>query len=232
MPEVTSLNKPRKSLRSLTKKVETKEANPYYYPKTSLYTRQEFELLDTIYSDEPSSAFEEKIDRETLSFNDNFWSQNKEEDLIYYPQNNNLFKNITWFLSGVILTSVIWFVFYTVKVHEIQTKDNTRIVYHKTAETKVEKPVVKEVTKQPEIKPVQKSGGSWFKLKPKNQISSKPITPASVRFHTVGNGDSLWSIANKYYSNPSQANINKIMKANNMKKIGLLQPAQKLAIPE
>ena len=32
-----------------------------------------------------------------------------------------------------------------------------------------------------------------------------------VKFHIVTNGDSLWIIANKYYSNPSPDNINKIM---------------------
>ena len=33
---------------------ETTPINSYFYPKNDLYTKEEFDLLDTIYSDEPS----------------------------------------------------------------------------------------------------------------------------------------------------------------------------------
>lgn len=236
MPELT---RPIKPLRSLTKKVK-EEKSTYFYPKTNLYTRQEFELLDTIYSDEPPSTFESK----DSTLEENFWPQNKEQ-VFYFNPNNNLFRNILWFTCGVILTSVIWFVFFQVKVHEIRTKDNTRIVFHKTAEIMTDKTLDKEVTKKlqnqkdtevqkpksTENQKQEKPWSSWF-IKSKKEVVVNPASLPPVRFHTVGNGDSLWVIANKYYSNPSPENISKIAKGNKLKITAILQAGQKLVIPE
>ena len=219
MPELTKIRKP---LRSLPKKAET-----------TLYTRQEFELLDTIYSDEPPGTFKSS---DGLTQEDNFWPQDKEK-VFYFNQNKNLFRNILWFISGVIFTSIIWFVFFQVKVHEIRTKDNTRIVFHKTAEIMTDKTLDKEVSKKLENQKVikqesQKPWSNWFKSRPKKEAVINPASLPPVRFHTVGNGDSLWVIADKYYSKPSPENINKIAKANKLKLSSSLQPGQRLVIPE
>ena len=92
------------------------------------------------------------------------------------------------------------------------------------------------IPKSNEGNKIKDIGKGWFS--PKQQPSNNEVIPtsnviqSSVRYHTVASGDLLWIIANKYYSNPSQENIEKIMKANNMKRIGLLKLGQKLVVPE
>ena len=235
MAEVTQLKTKIKSLRqkSLSDKTITKEDKPYFYPKQNLYTRQEFELLDTIYSlDAPA--------RDT-----------KDEEIAFpvmKEEKNNFTGNLVWFFYGVMFTSILWFVFYEFKIHEFQTKDNTSIVYHKTAKLMTDKTVDKEVMKTLKKEaidtqenllaiqaiPVKKDFGfsKWFKLKPKKNVIATPPKIEAVRFHVVGSGDSLWVIADKYYSKPSPENINKIAKANKLKLTSSLQPGQKLVVPE
>ena len=97
MAETTQINKFRqKKLRNLGSKTKQKDdtlSNDYFYPKQNLYTRQEFELLDTIYSDEPSTITDtEEIKKEDTLLND-FWPQNKEEYLNVAQSKNNFFKS-------------------------------------------------------------------------------------------------------------------------------------------
>jgi len=150
--------------------------------------------------------------------------------------------NFIYFVSGVILTSVIWFVFFQVKVYEITTKDHTKIVFHKTTPIITDKTLDKEM-KNALIAHSEQANTptkSFFSLFKSNEpaIVNAPIpqvvnsqTNVKLKYHTVSNGDSLWLIAREYYSEPSPKNIDKIMKANNMNKVVLLYPGQKLTIP-
>ena len=243
MPETTQLNKirQRRLRHSASKLKEDQAINSYFYPKNNLYTRQEFELLDTIYSDEPpteANLVEKAVELE------NFWPQNKEELMTSSNQRSSLFNNLLWFVSGVMLTSVVWLIYFQFKVSEIRTKGDTQIVFQKTAALMTDKTVDKEVSNKLENKnaaeQVKKSiFSNWFISKPKSKPlvespvikQEQPVNIAPVGFHVVSSGDSLWTIANKYYSNPSPENINKIMKANKMRRIGILSVGQKLVIP-
>lgn len=240
-----------KRLKGLAVKSKSADSAPvgsYLYPKNELYTREEFELLDTIYSDEPS-AFEQKEIKPEIKVTENFWPENRDQYLNTANPKNNIFSNVLWFLGGIAITSVIWLIYFQVNVNEIRTKSDTQIVFQKSANIMTDKTVDKEVTKQLKDRkavvqalqkenPVSKFFGNLFS--PKGNTGAKPVVAASsapvkmdtVRFHIVGSGDSLWIIANKYYSNPSPDNISKIMKANNMKRVGMLSIGQKLVIPQ
>lgn len=231
MVETTQINKFRqKRLRNLANKVkEDNVIGSYFYPKNNLYTRQEFELLDSIYSDEPSGLTEnagEKISQ------DNFWQEDKEEYLRIANRKGKFFEKLTWFLSGVAITSVVWLIFFQVNIHKINSEDQTQIVFHKTANIVTDKTADAEVTNKLENQKAKQNNffSNWFTKKPKTNLVPQQVLP-TVKSHMVSSGDSLWSIANKYYSSPTQENINKIMRANNIKKIGLLSIGQKLVIP-
>ena len=254
MVETTQLNKYRQRHSGNFTKTKTKEnktIDSYFYPKHNLYTRQEFELLDTIYADEPSSLSERP--KEELLLND-FWPQNKEEFLTVSNQKSDLLKNIVWFLSGVMLTSAVWLIFFQVNIHEIKTKTDTQIVFQKSAKLMTDKTLDKEVasTFKNQGTTEQSSSPQFFKQESKeNIVLDNPPMPVSaatdikeqvanvkeeyimgLKEHIVINGDSLWTIANKYYSNPSPDNIKKIMKANKMRRVGVLSIGQKVIIPE
>ena len=241
MAETTQLNKFRqKRLRSSANKTHSKDDKPvssYFYPKHNLYTRQEFELLDSIYSDEPVTADTKIIQGAALE--ENFWPQNKEEYFIVSNKKNDLLTKLSWFLVGVMLTSVVWLIYFQVNVHEIRTKNDTQIVFQKSPQILTDKTVDKEITnklekKNQEVskKEAAKSWTSWFKFKPKKAAAVSTIATAQVKYHTVLNGDSLWIIANKYYSDPSPDNITKLVKANNLKLTSVLQAGQKLVVPQ
>ena len=238
----TSISKFRqKRLKGLaSKSKETAAINSYFYPKNDLYTREEFELLDTIYSDEPSLEEKKEIKLEVPSA-ENFWPQNKEEYLSISSSKNSFLTNMTWFFGGVALTSVIWLIYFQINVHEIRTKSDTQIVFQKSANIMTDKTADKELSKQLKDKKsaerkenvISKYFSNLFSRKSvKVQTISELPKIEPVKFYTVANGDSLWVIANKHYSNPSPENINKIMKANNMKRVSTLVVGQKLVIPE
>ena len=239
MAETTQINKFRqKRLRTLTSKKQLTDKEPinnYFYPKNNLYTRQEFELLDSIYSDEPPGAIQAK---QEIILEENFWPQGKEEYLIASSQRNNLFTKLTWLFVGVMIASVIWLIYFQVSVHAIKTKQDTQIVFQKSAQILTDKTADKKITKDlntsiPQHVSTSKNPWTkWFTFKGKQKAVPVPqVVQATVKSHTISNGDSLWIIANKYYSNPSPENIKKIMDANNMKKIGLLSVGQKIVIP-
>jgi LysM repeat protein len=63
-----------------------------------------------------------------------------------------------------------------------------------------------------------------------NKGIGKTPTPAdNKKYHVVQKGDTLWSIAKKYYGNGNQ--YSKIVQANNIKNPDLIYPGQKLLIP-
>ena len=172
---------------------------------------------------------------------ENFWPQNKEEYLKISNNKNHFLANFSWFSGGVILTSVIWLIYFQINVHEIRAKSDTQIIFHKSVNIMTDKTVDKEVAKQLKDRKTVEQKGNVISKYFANLFSKKPaiiktttelpkIEP--VRFYTVTNGDSLWIIANKYYSNPSPNNINKIMKAKNMKRVSTLNVGQKLVIPQ
>lgn len=239
MVKPLELRKQRKPLRPISKEdvISTagKPLNSYFYPKNNLYTRQEFELLDTLYSDEPPTI------KEDVVLIDDFWPQNKEEFLKMSDQKKLLLTKISWFLLGVMLTSAIWFIFFQFKLYETSTKENTKIVFHKTAQIVTHETADKEITKQLQSKNQgQTKVARSFKLKLPSLFTRKPTTKVETpvvpllqeKYHTVGSGDSIWVIAQKYYSNPSPDNINKILKANKLKQNNYLQPGQKIVIPQ
>ncbi len=274
MAETTQINKFRqKRLRDSNSKTNIKDdtTEAYFYPKQNLYTRQEFELLDTIYSDSDEQsdvAIAERVQKESLL--SDFWPQNKEEYLSASQNKNNLFKNLIWFLIGVMSTSAVWLIYFQLSIHQIKTKADTQIVFQESAKIMTDKTADKTVTQKLENQALTEEKGqrlesidtphivnisqpaqtqnkevprgswvSWFNAPLKKVEAPKQVTPSipsiqqpqTVRYHTIGNGDSLWIIANKYYANPSPENIAKIMKANNMKRIGVLSIGQKLVIP-
>lgn len=228
-----------KGLLSKSKTKETTQINSYFYPKNNLYTREEFELLDTIYSDEPSILEQNNEVKSEVTNVENFWPQNKEEYLSLANNKNNFLANLSWFLSGVAITSLVWLIYFQVNIREIRTKSDTQIVFQKSANIMTDKNIDKEVSKQLKDKIIVKENviSKYFnnlfsRKKPKFVAINEPPKIEPVKFHIVTNGDSLWIIANKYYSNPSPDNINKIMKANNMKRAGMLSIGQKLVIPQ
>ena len=234
-----------KGLGNKSKSKETASIGSYLYPKNDLYTREEFELLDTIYSDEPPVIDQSKEIKQEVPVAENFWPENKEEYLNITNNKNNFFTNLGWFLSGVALTSVVWLIYFQINVHEIRTKNDTQIVFQKSANIMTDKTIDKEVSKQlkdkKSIEEQSKSSNLISKylanlFSKKTPVVKPPVTEPQkiepVRFYTVGNGDSLWVIANKYYSNPSPGNINKIMKANSMKRVSTLLVGQRLVIPQ
>lgn len=235
MAETTQLNKFReKKLRRVTARTQTdtdKPINSFFYPKSNLYNRNEFELLDTIYSDGPPTQIGELQEAIPL---DNFWPQNKADN-----KNNLFFTKFTYFAFGIMVASLIWLIYFQFSVNQIKTKNDTQIVFHSSANIMTDKTADKEITKKlgnqeskaPLSHRVKNLLNRLFTPKQKTETAVNPATIAAVRFHTVGNGDSLWVIANKYYSNPSPENITKIAKANNLKITAILQAGQKLVVP-
>ena len=258
MSETKTLSKFRqKRLKNLAQKTKEDEqaVDNYFYPKNNLYTRQEFELLDTIYSDDP---IEETVELKQPALTDNFWAQP-------LSPKSNTFTNMTWFISGVMLTSVIWLIYFQLSVHEIKAKHETQIVFNKSAQLMTDKTADKEMTKSLEKKNLlsqhksklfnfsfsqffRKNEQITKKEEPKiiqeqiqiaqvnqpNQVTASTNSPnlKEPKSYTIQSGDSLWIIAKKVYSNPSPSNINKIAKANKLRLSSTLSLGQKLVIPE
>ena len=218
-----------------------------------LYSKEEFELLDTIYSD--GMPIQRNLQEVKI---EDFLPEGKDEYLSIQGQKSNMISKIGWFICGVLLSSAIWLIYFQVSLNEIRTKSDTQIVFHKTAELTTDKTLDKELGKQ-----LSRAKAGFFKtlfhrskkIEKQTEVTQLPeqveqqneekttipetvTTPsesspvATVRHHTIASGDSLWIIANKYYSNPSPANIDKIMKANNMRRVGILSVGQKIVVPE
>lgn len=242
MVERMQLNKTKqKRLVRLSSNVTNdKEVSSYFYPKNNLYTKHEVELLDTIYSDEPLNELISK--QETDNKTEDYWTTNKEKYRSVPRQNSNLFTNLKWCLSGAALTSVIWLVFFQIKVHELKTTDNIQIVFHKSAEIITDKTVDSNLTnalaknhilsdffsKKPKVAKVKSNEESQIQTIEENQT---PKEKPSIAYHVIQNGDSLWLIAKEYYGNPSPTNIKKIEEANDMGRNRYLYPGKKIIIP-
>lgn len=280
MPE-TILNKiSQKRSRNFTSPTQDDKPETFLYPSNKLYSKEEFELLDSIYSDKPFNTDINmeltETDKESLNLHrDNFWARNREE-LLALQQNNksSIFTNLTWFASGVMLTSVVGLIYLQMNGRDIKPKQEIQIVFQKSAQIMTDKTLDKEVSEKlvsneiakstsienptqsgfkfalPKLNifPLQKSEPKIEVKEPiKEVIASEPAKPVElpaqvqqqeestiehVKYHTINNGDSLWILANKYYSNPSQENIKKIMKANHIRSVySTLHLGQKLVIP-
>ncbi len=267
--------------------LEDSDTNTLLYPSfgTKLYSKEEFELLDSIYSDNPLSVdIQQKTEDQSeassdISFQrDNFWARNREELLALQKSKNNIFSNLAWFSAGVMLTSVVGLIYLQMNSFEAKQKQDIQIVFQKSVQVMTDKTIDKEVAdklikkdfekkdiveiKNPEV--AEKKNNFKFDfsdLFKKQEVKSVPVNvaqaeiekpapvvapveavkPAPVKvqetakqpkYHVIGNGDSLWLIANKYYANPSNENISKIMKANNIRSVySTLRLGQKLTIP-
>lgn len=64
---------------------------------------------------------------------------------------------------------------------------------------------------------------------PSTVAKSSPSTPTTAKRYTIKRGDSLWSIAQKFYNNG--ADWPRIAKANNIKNVNRISPGQELTIP-
>src|SRR3989338_423852 len=130
-----------KGLLSKSKTKETIQTNSYFYPKGNLYSREEFELLDTIYSDEsPTLQLKEHI-KDSVEMD---YLPELSDKRLSVSKWSNVFTNIGWFLGGLALASLAWFVFVQAKISELQT-DSIKIVFHKSAPIITDKTVDTEV---------------------------------------------------------------------------------------
>lgn len=274
MPE-TTLNKiSEKRTRTFTSPIKEDSTDTLLYPTNKLYSKEEFELLDSIYSDKPFNMDIEltETDKESINLQrDNFWARNREELLALQNNKTNVFTNLVWFASGMMLMSVVGLIYLQMNGREIKPKQEIQIVFQKSAQIMTDKTADKEVSEKLVSTEIAKSSTeqattSGFKFEfpklalfslpkaeqkveakqlaqevvasepkpvqaPVQQQIAEPVVN-QVKYHTIGNGDSLWILANKYYSNPSQENIKKIMRANHIRSVySTLHLGQKLVIP-
>lgn len=125
---------------------EAKKGDSFFYPKHNLYSKREYELLDSIYSDEPGDMTEVK--KQEAEEARDFWPQANDELLERPTPRKAYFSKVGWFTSGVVLSSLVWLVFFQVNVNSIQTKSDTEIVYQNKAKIITDKTVDKELTKK------------------------------------------------------------------------------------
>ena len=275
MPETTINKILEKRTRTFTSSIKEDSTDTLLYPTNKLYSKEEFELLDSIYSDKPFNMDIEltETDKESINLQrDNFWARNREELLALQNNKTSVLSNLVWFASGMMLMSVVGLIYLQMNGKEIKQKQEIQIVFQKSAQIMTDKTADKEVSEKlvsteiAKSSSAEKAATSGFKFElPKLALFSLPKTeqkaeaqqPAKeviasepkpievpvqqqiaepvvnqVKYHTIGNGDSLWILANKYYSNPSQENIKKIMRANHIRSVySTLHLGQKLVIP-
>jgi|GEM_PF-2527846 len=265
MAETTQINK-------YKQKRSTLSQDTFLYPtQNKLYTKEEFELLDSIYSDGSIGIGLDSADTAKEFQKDNFWVRNKQELLALQSSKNSYLNNIGWFTAGMMLTSVAFLIYFQMNGREIKQKQDIQIVFQKSTQVMTDKTADETVSKklgsnelaQSQTNTITEPANKEFKFEfPKIALFSpkveeqkpiqeiKPQQPVkeviaesakapiqveetnTVKHHVIGSGDSLWIIANKYYSNPSQENIKKIMRANGIRSVySTLHLGQKLVIP-
>jgi hypothetical protein len=265
MAETTQINK-------YKQKRSTLSQDTFLYPTQSkLYTKEEFELLDSIYSDGSIGIGLDSAETAREFQKDNFWVRNKQELLALQSNKSSLLNNAGWFTAGMMLTSVAFLIYFQMNGREIKQKQDIQIIFQKSTQVMTDKTADEAVSRklesneiaQSQTNTTPKAANKEFKFelpkfalftpkaevqKPVQEIKPEPVKEvvtesakapiqvveetSTIKHHVVRSGDSLWIIANKYYSNPSQENIKKIMRANNIRSIySTLRLGQKLVIP-
>lgn len=132
-----------KALKKISNKAKVKP-NGYFFPKDTLYTKREYELLDSIYSDDSVQEANNSQDKE---FTD-FWPNNKEELLPASPTKLSNFSKAGWFASGVAISSLIWLIYFQVNIHAIKTKTDTQVVFQQSTNIITDKNLDKKVARK------------------------------------------------------------------------------------
>lgn len=255
MSEVTQFatGRLRRGLSSRTR--DKKKVESFFYPQKKLYSKEELELLDSLYSDRSSDS-DEAIMNE-LKPETEFWQEEK----MHFSRRIPLTTKIKWFASGMVLTSLVWLIYFQLSGHTIGSYTRPKIVFKTAATIVTDKSFDREIThglgesrlalarvknenkfslpfisgllaKKPEEAKATKESSIGSNVKVVENVSeenSSSTLPAT--YHVIKNGDSLWLIAKEYYGNPTPENIKKIMDANKLTPVSYLYPGKKIVIP-
>lgn len=126
MADVTQIIRPKRK-RPNYRSYDTEEA--YFYPNNKSLLRDEHRTLDSIYSDSP---------------NDSFW---QEEPSMKPSSTIPLSMKLKWFTSGVVLTSLVWLIYFQVSVHQIKSASSPKVIFQTAATIVTDKTFDKEVSK-------------------------------------------------------------------------------------
>ena len=253
MSEVVELKKSSgKTSRVNPKKLPHSKHETFFYPKKMLYKKEELELLDSLYSDQPLGENEPLVE---LEADKSTLSRQQGTSLLKILSNNKT----RWFTSGVVISSLVWVLCLQIGEKLFPDTNDTKIVFKTAATIVTDKNFDEEVSrnlgeKQLVLARVTEKHDSGFSFFPnffakktyestlnnkngsapeitENKTGEKEVSEIqTVTYYTIKDGDSLWLIAKEHYGTPSPENIEKIKEANKIAS-GNLYPGKKIIIP-